>query len=133
MESASPDEQRVGLEAPHRRGRRLFPYERRLVAWQLRRWRANPGIAELERQDGLEMVQLLAAHSAGYTLGFVIGAGGVVLGFAVQKLFGSIPGLAVYGASLCAATFILVTATRRSQQSRRARDEYQRGKPVTGD
>jgi hypothetical protein len=116
------------MAPPHVRARRLFGYERRLAAWQLRRWRAASrfDIAKTEQHDGPEKVELLAAYSAGIDLALLSFVVSLVLGFLLGKLFGLIALLAVYGIGFCALAVMATIAAVRNIQSRRARDEYHR-------
>jgi hypothetical protein len=124
MESASPEQ----LGQPDPRCRRLFPYERRLVAWKFRRWQANAAIdlPLVERKDGPDRARLFAAGSASFTLGQVIGLVGVVVGALAGKFFGFIAFVVVFGGFFCTATWLFVMAAVRNHQSLRARAEYRR-------
>lgn len=121
------------MTLPHSRARHLFGYERRLAAWQLRRWRAGSrfDIAKTEQHDGPEKVELLAAYSAGIELALLSFVASLVLGFLLGKLLGLVALLAVYGIGFCALTVLATVATVRNIQNRRARDDYHRHVTLT--
>ena len=117
---------------PDRKAHRLLPYERRLVAWQSRRWRASSKFdwTETESELGSEAVRLWAAYSAGFLLAEVTGVLGIVVGIVAGKIFGLSGFLVGFGLFLGAATMLFVVAGVRSRQSVGARDEHQRNKPL---
>jgi hypothetical protein len=114
-------------------GVRLLPYERRLVTWQLRRWRAGTrfDIDKTERDDGPERVRLLAAYSAGFLMARIVGILGVAAGLVFAEFFGSIGFVVGFGVPFVVFAVTGAIAVRRQWQSEDARKEHRRGIPLT--
>ena len=109
----------------------MLPYERRLVAWQLRRWRANHGhdVESAERESGAEYVRLLAAYTAARLLMTALFVVSFVVSVSLATVFwpGIFIGLGIVGLAAVVGCIGLV----RSYQSDNARKEYEQTRPLT--
>jgi hypothetical protein len=117
---------------PGPKSRYLLPYERRLVAWQLRRWRAGRryDVAKTEQRDGAESVRPFAACLAGFQLAKVIGFLAAAVGLGAAAILGA-GGLLVGAGVLAVDVLVVITAVAREWQSEAARKEYQQTRPFT--
>jgi hypothetical protein len=117
---------------PQPRSRHLLPYERRLVAWQLRRMRAGRryDVAKTEHDNGPEYVRLYAAYAIDMrlmTVVFVIGLVPTIILGGLYGMGGFFAGLGVIGFGGVIGAIGLV----RMFQSDNARKEYQQAQRLT--
>jgi hypothetical protein len=125
------DEQPLGtLGLPGPAGRNLLPYERRLAAWQVKRWRAGRtyDVAKMERASGAEAVRLYAAYAASRKLMAAVDLLGIAAGIAlVVTVFPD--GWTAFVSAMCVIALgwgIGFIGLVRMFQSDKARKQYQR-------
>ncbi len=121
-----------GSREPRRR--HLLPYEPRLVAWHLRRWRSGRkyDVAKTEHDNGREYVRLFAAYCVGRKLQALTGClvPVVVIGFALGVSDGW-PALLAGSVGVVVSFAVWGIGMVRMFQADKSRKEYQQARLLT--